>query len=313
MTVLILAEYTEKHIKNVTASVVTAALQISDDVHVLILSDEKNAPSFAGQAAKLKGVSQVFAVGADYLKAKLTEDASAQIQMVLAQNTYTHILMSSSYSGKRVMPYLAGKLGQDCASDCVVIDDKNLFVRPIYASSLYVVEKLFDEPKLVSVRASAFAPCGSRETPAPITYLTAAPAVSRTRHIGSEITAETSGIDLTCANIVIGIGRGVTRAELPLIEKLAVKLHAAIGATRAVVEEGLISSSAMLGQTGKIIAPDLYIAIGISGAIQHLAGVKDSKVIVAINEDIKAPIFQVADYGIVGDLKTLVPEMIEAL
>lgn len=317
MTVLVFAEHDGTKIKSKTMATITAAASFSDEIHVLVLASERQSPALTEQAAVIAGVSQVICASADHFSCGLTEDLAAQIIEQMKRHTYSHILMSSSYLGKRVLPYLAGKLNLDCVSDCIVTENDGLgsdfFVRPVYASSLLVVEKITASPKLISIRASTFARAGKQAIPAPITIIPAAPKVSAVTRTAINKAEEVFGIAITRAKIVIGIGRGITKEELPLVEKLASMLNAAIGATRAVVEEGLVSSSAMLGQTGKTIAPDLYIAIGISGAIQHLAGVKDSKVIVAINDDLQAPIFQVANYGIVGNAKVIIPQLISAL
>ncbi len=313
MAILVLAEHDGSKIKSKTTATITAASSLGSDIHLLVLSNEQQSEALVAHAARIQNVAHVFYACADYLESGLTENIVAQIIAQMERHSYSHVMMSSSYLGKRVLPYLAGKLGLECVSDCIGAEGDDLFIRPVYASSLLVVEKMIESPKLISVRASAFERAGQQVNLAPITQVPAAPAASSVTRIAINKAEETFGVAINRAKVVIGVGRGITKDEMPLVEKLAATLNAAIGATRAVVEEGLISSSAMLGQTGKIIAPNLYIAIGISGAIQHLAGVKDSKVIVAINDDLQAPIFQVANYGIVGDARVILPQLIQAL
>ncbi len=312
MAILIVAEHVDGRLNETTRSAVTAARSLGRDIHVLIAAGETQGEALSQQAAAIEGITRVLHVAAPHLEAQLTEDVAAQMQDVLERGEYRYALMSSSYMGKRVMPYLAALRNTDLVTDLTSIEGADTFVRPVYAGGLLVVERLKSALKLLSIRASAFSPAGPQEVPAVVEKakaLSPRHAVRRVACSGSS----SSRPELSRARIVIGCGLGVEKKNIPDVERLADKLNAAIGVTRAVVDEGMASSEYMLGQTGKIIAPELYIAIGISGAVQHLAGVKDSKVIVAVNKDPNAAIFQIANYGIVGDARDVVPALIESL
>ncbi|MDR2016672.1 MAG: electron transfer flavoprotein subunit alpha/FixB family protein [Burkholderiales bacterium] len=312
MATLILAEHVEGRLSEATRSAVTAARSFGCDIHVLIMASETCAETLSQQAAFIEGVTRVLCVAAPHLETQLAEDLAVQTQTVLERGSYRYALMSSGYEGKRVMPYLAALRNTDLVTDLIKIEEEDTFVRPVYAGSLLVVERLKSAVKLLSIRASAFSPAGLQAMAAPIEMVAPLPpnlAVRLVERSGKH----SSRPELSQARIVIGYGLGVGKNEVPNIEKLADKLNAAIGVTRAVVEEEMASSEFLLGQTGKIIAPELYIALGISGAVQHLAGIKDSKVIVAVNKDPNAPIFQIANYGIVGDVRDVVPALIELL
>ncbi|MCL2871598.1 MAG: FAD-binding protein [Betaproteobacteria bacterium] len=316
MAILILAEHENGRLEAATPSVVSAARLLESDVHVLVMTSEAHGEILAQQAATIEGVTDVKVVTAPYLEAQLTEDLAAQTQAVIARGGYRYVMMSSSYKGKRVMPYLGAQRNTDIVADITKIESEEMFVRPVYAGSLLVAERLKGEIKLLTVRANAFPPAKIQTQAAPIEVLAPTPPALTPPH---EIRCvERSGPsssrpELSRARIVIGCGLGVGENGMPFVRKLADKLDAAIGVSRAVVEEGMASSEFLLGQTGKIIAPELYIAIGISGAVQHLAGIKDSKVIVAVNSDPQAPIFQIADYGIVGDMREVIPALIGLL
>lgn len=312
MAILVLAEHVDGRLDETTHKAVTAARLLGRDIHVLVMACETHSETLSQQAASIEGVTRVWSAAAPHLETQLTEDMAAQAQAILERGGYRYALMSSSYKGKRVMPYLAALRNTDLAPDITKIENEDTFVRPVYAGSLQVVERLKSAVKLLSVRASAFPPAGLQAQAAPIETLAPLPptlAARRLEHRGKS----TLRPKLSRARIVIGCGLGVEKKEMPNIEKLADKLGAAIGVTRAVVDEGMATSDYLLGQTGKIIAPELYIAVGISGAVQHLAGVKDSKVIVAVNKDPNAPIFQIADYGVVGDVGEVIPALIELL
>ncbi|MCL2309315.1 MAG: electron transfer flavoprotein subunit alpha/FixB family protein [Proteobacteria bacterium] len=312
MAILVLAEHRDGRLDEATYSAVAAAHKLDHDIHVLVMADEACSKALAQQAAAIEGVALVVRVAAPHFEAQLTEDMAAQARAALERGCYRYVLMSSSYKGKRTMPYLAALSNTDLVADVTKIEEDDTFVRPVYAGSLLVAERLKSPIKLLSIRASAFPPVGLQKQAAPIETLAPlppTPAVRRVEHSRKN----SSRPELSEARIVVGCGLGVGKKDMPDIEKLADKLNAAIGVTRAVVEEGMASSEYLLGQTGKIIAPELYIAVGISGAIQHLAGIKDSKVIVAVNKDPDAPIFQIADYGIVGDAREVIPALIESL
>ncbi|MDR0246925.1 MAG: electron transfer flavoprotein subunit alpha/FixB family protein [Burkholderiales bacterium] len=313
MAILVLAEHIDGRLDETTHSAVMAARSFGRDVHVLVMTCETHGETLSQQAASIEGVTHVWRVAAPHLETQLTEDMAAQAQAVLERGGYRYVLMSSSYKGKRVMPYLAALRNTDLVTDLTKIEGEDSFVRPVYAGSLLVVERLKSAVKLLSIRASAFSPSGLQTQAAPIETLAPLPPALAVPRCVERRGKSTLRPKLSRARIVIGCGLGVEKKDMPDIEKLADKLGAAIGVTRAVVEEGMATSDYLLGQTGKIIAPELYIAVGISGAVQHLAGVKDSKVIVAINKDPSAPIFQIADYGIVGEASEIIPALIELI
>ena len=316
MAILILAEHENGRLEAATPCVVTAARALGSDVHVLVMASEAHSETLTKQVAAIEGVTAVKAVVAPHLEAQLTEDLAAQAQAVIARGGYRYVMMSSSYKGKRVMPYLAAQRDTDLVADLTKIESEEMFVRPVYAGSLLVAERLKGDIKLLTVRANAFPPAKLQTLTAPMETLTATPPALTSPHevrCVERSGPSSSRPELSRARIVIGCGLGVGENGMPAVKELADKLDAAIGVSRAVVEEGMASSEFLLGQTGKIIAPELYIAIGISGAVQHLAGIKDSKVIVAVNSDPQAPIFQIADYGIVGDMREVVPALIGLL
>lgn len=315
MAILILAEHAEGRLDEATRRTATAARSLNGDIHVLVMAGDAHAETLSQQAASIEGIAHVWCATAPHLEAQLTEDTAAQAQAVLERGGYRYALMSSSYLGKRLMPYLAALRGTDLVTDVTKIETEDTFVRPVYAGSLLVVERLKSAVKLLTVRANAFSPAGvqtAAQAAAPIETVPPLPPKQAVRLVERR-SEQSSRPELSRARIVIGCGLGVGKKDMPAVEKLADKLNAAIGVSRAVVEEETASSDYLLGQTGKIIAPELYIALGISGAVQHLAGVKDSKVIVAVNKDPNAPIFQIADYGIVGDVAEVVPELVGLL
>lgn len=309
MTQLVLAEHDQDHLRSATLATVTAALILGPDVHVLVAG--KNCDGAAREAAAIQGVTAVIRCDDGAYEHPLPE-ALAPLIVSIARE-YSHILAPATTMGKNVLPRAAAMLDVAQISDICAIVDGNTFVRPIHAGSALAHVQSSDSLKIITVRPTAFDPAPATGGQATVTPLAFVPGSGGSWWEGLEV--ETSGRpELSNARIVVSGGRGLgSKSQFALIEDLADTLAAAVGASRAAVDGGFVANSAQVGQTGAIVAPDLYIAVGISGAIQHLAGMKDSKVIVAINKDEEAPIFQVADYGLVGDLFTLVPELTQAL
>ena len=305
MSVLIVAEHDNAGLKPATLNTVTAATQVGGDVTVLVAgSDCKGA---AEAAAKVPGVAKVLlADGAEY-GAALAENLAPLI--VKLAPDYTHILAPASTFGKNVMPRAAALLDVQQISDISGIEGPDTFVRPIYAGNAMATVKSGDAVKVVTVRSTAFDPAPEEGGSAAVEAIEATGDAGLSSFVGQELT-KSERPELTTADVIISGGRGMQSGEnFAMLERIADKLGAAFGASRAAVDAGFVPNDYQVGQTGKVVAPNLYIAVGISGAIQHLAGMKDSKVIVAINKDEEAPIFQVADYGLVADLFTAVPEL----
>ena len=301
MTVLVLADHKDGALTQPTRSTVAAAQKLGD-VHVLVVGEGAGAASAA--AAKLPGVAKVL-TGAE--APVLAEPLAAQL--VALAGSYSHLLAPASASGKNVMPRVAALLDVQVLSDVCGVVDADTFVRPIYAGNALATVKSADAKKVMTVRATSFDPVAAEGGNATVEAAPAAADPGLSTFLGAEI-VKSERPELTAARIVISGGRAMASAEnFAIIEKVADKLGAAVGASRAAVDAGYAPNDMQVGQTGKIVAPELYIAVGISGAIQHLAGMKDSKVIVAINKDEEAPIFQVADYGLVADLFKAVPEL----
>ena len=303
MAVLVLADRSGAAVSTPTRSAIAAASQIDSDVHVLVLGD----PEAAQPTAKLAGVTKVLTADGPAYEKGLAEPA-ASLLVSLAGN-YTHLLAPGSAMGKNIMPRVAALLDVQVISDISGVVDGETFRRFIYAGNALATVKTSDAKKVLTVRAASFDPVATEGGHATVEAASPAedPAVSS--FVGAEI-AKSERPELTAARVVISGGRALGSAEnFHILEGVADKLGAAIGASRAAVDAGYAPNDHQVGQTGKIVAPELYIAVGISGAIQHLAGMKDSKVIVAINKDEEAPIFQVADYGLVGDLFKLIPEL----
>ncbi len=305
MTALVLLDHDAASVKQPARSAVAAALKLGVEVHVLIAGE--NAGAAAAAAAKLPGVARVIlADGADYGHG-LAEPLAALL-VALAPD-YTHLLAASTAAGKNVMPRVAALLDVQPISDIAEVIDADTFVRPIYAGNALATVHSSDGKKVITVRAASFDPVAAEGGAAAITTAPAVAAPGLSRYVSSEL-SRSERPELTAARVVISGGRGMQNGEnFKLIEPIADMLGAAVGASRAAVDAGFVPNDYQVGQTGKIVAPELYVAIGISGAIQHLAGMKDSKVIVAINKDEEAPIFQVADYGLVADLFTALPEL----
>jgi electron transfer flavoprotein alpha subunit len=309
MTVLVLIDHDSAGIKQPSRSAIAAAAQLGD-VHALVAGE--NAAAAAEAAAKIDKVAKVFlAEDAAYAHA-LAEPLAALI--VSMAGDYTHILSASSAVGKNVMPRVAALLDVQQVSDISSIIDADTFVRPIYAGNALATVKSSDAKKVITVRAASFDPVAAEGGAASVDKIAAAATGDLSKFISAEL-SKSERPELSSAKIIVSGGRGMQNGEnfTKLIDPVADKMHAAVGASRAAVDAGFVPNDYQVGQTGKVVAPDLYIAIGISGAIQHLAGMKDSKVIVAINKDEDAPIFQVADYGLVGDLFTILPELDKAL
>ncbi|MEN9377974.1 MAG: hypothetical protein RL710_3131 [Pseudomonadota bacterium] len=310
MTSLVIAEHDNASIKGATLNTVTAAAQCGGDVHVLVAGS--NAAAAAAAAAKIAGVTKVLHADADGFAHGLAENVAAQVLAVAG--TYSHILFPATASGKNVAPRVAAKLDVGQVSDITKVLSSDTFERPIYAGNAIATVQSLDAVKVMTVRTTGFDPAAASGGSASVEVLTAAGANAGVSFMGSEI-AKNDRPELTAAKIIVSGGRALGSSEKfnEIMTPLADKLGAAIGASRAAVDAGYAANDLQVGQTGKIVAPQLYVACGISGAIQHLAGMKDSKVIVAINKDPEAPIFSVADYGLEADLFVAVPELIAAL
>lgn len=311
MTTLVIAEHDNASLKAATLNTVSAALQCGGDVHVLVAGF--NASAAATAAAQVAGVAKVLHFDAETLAHAVAENMTAQIASVAAN--YSHILFASTASGKNIAPRLAAKLDMAQISDVTKIISADTFERPIYAGNAMATVQSVDSIKVLTVRTTAFdAAAQAGQALAAIENAALVAVLGNTSYVGSEI-AKNDRPELSAAKTIVSGGRALGSLEKfnEVITPLADKLGAAIGASRAAVDAGYAANDLQVGQTGKIVAPQLYIAVGISGAIQHLAGMKDSKVIVAINKDPEAPIFSVADYGLEADLFAAVPELTAAL
>ena len=310
MTSLVIAEHDNASIKGATLNTVTAALACGGDVHVLVAGH--NAGAAAAAAANITGVSKVLHADGEGFAHGLAENVAAQVLAVAS--SYSHILFPATASGKNIAPRVAAKLDVGQLSDVSKVDSPDTFERPIYAGNAIATVQSTDATKVITVRTTGFDPAASSGGSAAIDVVTAAAASVKATFKGSEI-ARNDRPELTAAKIIVSGGRALGSNEkfMEIMTPLADKLGAAMGASRAAVDAGFAPNDWQVGQTGKIVAPQLYIACGISGAIQHLAGMKDSKVIVAINKDAEAPIFSVADYGLEADLFVAVPELVAAL
>ena len=309
MSVLVIAEHDNQSIKPATLNTIAAAQKIGGDIHVLVSG--KGCGAAAEQAAKAAGVAKVLVADSDSLGDQLAENLAAQI-LAIAGN-YGHILAPSTSVGKNVLPRVAAKLDVAQISDIISVESADTFTRPIYAGNVIATVQSSDATKVITVRTTAFDPVAAEGGSAAIENLSAAADSGKSTFVSREV-AKSDRPELTAASTIISGGRGMGSAEnFSVLNPLADKLNAAIGASRAAVDAGYAPNDWQVGQTGKIVAPQLYMAFGISGAIQHLAGMKDSKVIVAVNKDPEAPIFGVADYGLVGDLFDVVPQLTEKL
>ncbi|MGB7996990.1 MAG: FAD-binding protein [Photobacterium halotolerans] len=309
MSALIIAEHDNHTLSPETSKVITASQSLESDCQILVAGYQCQA--VAEQAAGIAGVSKVLLVDHPVYTHWLAENLSALIAELSAD--YSHLLMAATTTGKNILPRVAGLLDVGLLADVVSIESADTVIRPIYAGNALAKVKSRDSKKLITVRASAFASSATSGAAAPIAELEKVIESPNSEYVSSEIT-QSSRPELPAARVVVSGGRGLgDKAHFAMIETLADKLGGAVGASRAAVDAGFVSNDLQVGQTGKIVAPELYIAVGISGAIQHLAGMKDAKVIVAINKDPDAPIFDIADYGLVGDLFEILPELIEKL
>jgi electron transfer flavoprotein alpha subunit len=310
MSLLVIAEHDNAVLKAATLNTVAAAAKIGGEIHILVAG--ANCGAVAEQAAKVAGVAKVRVADSAHYGDQTAENLAALI--VANAAGYSHILAPATSNGKNTLPRVAALLDVAQISEIIAVVDADTFVRPIYAGNALATVKSADATKVVTVRTTGFDAAANSGGSAAIEAIAAAPDLGQARLIGREL-SKSARPELAAAKIIVSGGRGMGNGENyhKLLEPLADKLVAALGASRAAVDAGFVPNDYQVGQTGKIVAPQLYIAIGISGAIQHLAGMKDSKVIVAINKDPDAPIFQVADYGLVADLFAAVPELTAAL
>jgi electron transfer flavoprotein alpha subunit len=309
MTILVLAEHEGGVLKAATLNTVTAAAKIGGDVHVLVAGSGVTAVAEA--ASRVAGVAKVLMADAGLYANHLAEPLAALV--VSLAGSYAHILAPATTSGKNVCPRIAALLDVAQISEIISVVSADTFVRPIYAGNALATVQSKDSVKVITVRTTGFEAAKAEGGSASVENVAAAADPALSSFVGSQL-SKSERPELTSARIIISGGRGMQSGDnFPLLEAVADKLGAAVGASRAAVDAGFVPNDFQVGQTGKIVAPDLYIAVGISGAIQHLAGMKDSKVIVAINKDEEAPIFQVADYGLVADLFKVLPEFTAAL
>lgn len=309
MTTLVIAEHDNANLKRATLNAISAAGASGGDIHVLVAGH--GAAAVVEQAANVAGVAEVLVADAPEYTHALPENLAALV--VSLAGAYTHVIAASTAVGKNFMPRVAALLDSAQISDVIAFKAPDVFVRPIYAGNALATVQSSDAIKVITIRPTAFDAAATGSSTAPSRAVAAVPAFDKSRFVGEELT-KSSRPELSAANIVVSGGRGMRSGDnFKLLDALADKLGAAVGASRAAVDAGFVPNDYQVGQTGKIVAPQLYIAVGISGAIQHLAGMKDSKVIVAINKDGEAPIFQVADYGLTADLFEAVPALTAAL
>jgi len=308
MSILVIAEHDNAALKAATLNTVTAATQIGGDIAVLVAGH--NCGAVAQAAAQVAGVKKVLVADAPHYANQLAENVAALV--VSVAGGYSHILAPATAAGKNTLPRVAALLDVAQLSDVIKVESPDTFVRPIYAGNVLATVQSSDKVKVMTVRGTAF-PAAATGGSASVEAVAVAADAGVSSFVGQQLT-KSDRPELTAAKIIISGGRGMGNGEnFKLLEDVADKLGAAVGASRAAVDAGFVPNDYQVGQTGKVVAPALYVAVGISGAIQHLAGMKDSKVIVAINKDEEAPIFQVADYGLVADLFTAVPEMSKEL
>ena len=304
MSILVLADHDKGQLASATLNTVTAAIEIGGDIHILVVGD--NSGDVAKAAASISGVSKVIVANGDGLDHCLAENVAPVIEAMASG--YSHLMAPATTTGKNIMPRVAALLDVMQVSDIISVIDASTFQRPIYAGNALSTVKSDEAIKIVTVRSTAFEAADAAGGNAPIEDAATATNSGLSSYVKSELSSSERP-ELTSAPIVISGGRGMQDgSNFAMLERVADKLGAAVGASRAAVDAGFVPNDYQVGQTGKVVAPDLYVAIGISGAIQHLAGMKDSKVIVAINKDDEAPIFQVADFGLVADLFEAVPE-----
>ena len=309
MAALVIAEHDNASLKGATLNTVAAAAKCGGDVHVLVAGGGCGAVAQA--AAQIAGVTKVLLADAPQFADGLAENVAAQV--VALAGGYSHILAPATASGKNILPRVAALLDSQQISEIISVESPDTFVRPIYAGNALATVQSSDAKKVITVRTTGFDAVAATGGSATVENVTATADVGISAFVGREV-AKSERPELAGAKIIVSGGRGMGSGEnFKILEPLADKLGAAMGASRAAVDAGFVPNDWQVGQTGKIVAPNLYIAVGISGAIQHLAGMKDSKVIVAINKDAEAPIFSVADYGLVADLFTAVPELVKEL
>ncbi|USU17778.1 electron transfer flavoprotein subunit alpha/FixB family protein [Paraburkholderia fungorum] len=314
MTILVIAEHDNASLKAATLNTVAAAAILAtlatQDVHVLVAGHHENGAADA--AARIAGVAKVLLAGAPQLEAGLAENVTATVLAIIQDraNNYSHVLVPATAYGKNIAPRIAAMLDVAQISDVIAVDSLDTFERPIYAGNAIATVQSSDPIKVITVRPTGFDPVAADGGSAEVEKIAASADSGLSQFVSREVT-KLDRPELTSAKIIVSGGRGLGNGEnyTKVLEPLADKLNAALGASRAAVDAGFVPNDYQVGQTGKIVAPQLYVAVGISGAIQHLAGMKDSKVIVAINKDPEAPIFSVADYGVVGDLFNVVPEL----
>jgi electron transfer flavoprotein alpha subunit len=311
MVALVIAEHDNASLKGSTLHTVTAAAQCGGDVHVLVAGS--NAGAAAAAAAQIAGVSKVIVADAAHFADGLAENVAEQVLALAQGDAYSHILAPATAYGKNILPRVAAKLDVAQISEITKVDSPDTFERPIYAGNAIAYVQSSDKIKVITVRSTGFDAAAATGGSAATETVTAVGDTGKSSFVGREL-AKSDRPELTAAKVIVSGGRGMGSADaFKVLEPLADKLNAAMGASRAAVDAGYVPNDWQVGQTGKIVAPTLYIAVGISGAIQHLAGMKDSKTIVAINKDPEAPIFSVADYGIVGDLFEIVPQLVAEL
>ncbi len=309
MTVLVIAEHDNSVLKGATLNTVAAAAKLGSEVHVLVAG--KGVDAVATAAAAVAGVAKVLVADSDALANDLAENVAEQVLQVAG--AYSHILFPATASGKNTAPRVAAKLDVAQISEITAVVDADTFERPIYAGNAIATVKSADAKKVITVRTTAFDAVAATGGTATVESVAAVADSGLSTFVSREV-VKSARPELTAASVIVSGGRGLGSAEnFKILDGVADKLGAAVGASRAAVDAGYAPNDLQVGQTGKVVAPQLYIAVGISGAIQHLAGMKDSKVIVAINKDAEAPIFGVADYGLVADLFTAVPELEKAL
>ena len=305
MSILVIAEHDNENLKGATLNTIKAASSLDGDIDLLIAG--LNIDSVIEEAQSIDGLNKILKCDNEIHKNNIAEDLTALILSI--SDGYSHILAPASTFGKNLMPRVSAKLDTQQISDIITIESNDTFKRPIYAGSCIATVKSNDDVKVITVRSTAFDAASKNNTNVDVVDIDSVNTLGISRFISEEL-AKSDRPELTAADIVISGGRGMQSGDnFHLLDSIADKLGAAVGASRAAVDAGFVPNDYQVGQTGKIVAPDLYIAVGISGAIQHLAGMKDSKVIVAINKDEDAPIFQVADYGLVADLFEALPEL----
>ena len=305
MSILVIAEHNNKEIKGATLSTIAAASKLGSNIDLLIVGDDIS--TIVEESKNIDSISKIVSCDDSLYAHNLAENLSKLVCTISSQ--YSYIMTSATTFGKNLLPRISAKLDVQQISDIISVESEDTFKRPIYAGSCIATVRSNDDVKVISVRATAFDPVQKNNSNVPVSTIDVAGSAGISEFVSEEL-AKSDRPELTAASIIISGGRGMQSGDnFHLLDSIADKLGAAVGASRAAVDAGFVPNDYQVGQTGKIVAPDLYIAVGISGAIQHLAGMKDSKVIVAINKDEDAPIFQVADYGLVSDLFTSLPEL----